>query len=261
MLQSHAATVVAIHRHPIKGFTPEALDQATLSPDVGMAFDRAWAVENGPSGFDPLAPAHISKMRFVALAPVPGAALIRTRLDDSTGRLHASTPDHGDLVVNLDEARDRARLEHWLSQVLGDEASGPLKVVQAPGHRFLDDPAGQVSIISRASLRALETHLGRTVDPLRLRGNLQVEGLEAFAEVALAPGTRIRLGEVETRVIKPIRRCIATHVDPATGERDIDLCAALHELTGHTNCGVYVKVASGGTVHIGDTVQIHSAEL
>lgn len=182
--------IAAIWRHPIKGFTPERLSSAALSVGRGLAHDRAWAVENGPSGFDPAAPAHISKVRFVALAPVPEAAAVRTTLDEATGRITASSPGRAPVTVDLTLDPDAQRFADWLADVLGEAVEGPLKVVQAPGHRFLDDPDGQISITNRASLAALEAQVGAPVDPRRLRGNLEIDGWPAFAEVGLSPGTR-----------------------------------------------------------------------
>lgn len=253
---THQGQIVALHRHPIKGFTPEPLSVATLTATYGLALDRAYAVENGPSGFDPDAPAHISKMRFVALAPIPRAAAIVTRMDEETGLLEASAPLAPPIRVDLSQAADRRRFENWLTGVLGDEVNGPLKVVQAQNHRFLDDPSGQISLTNLSSLSALADSLGRPVDPLRLRGNVQIAGWPPFAELRLTAGTRIRLGNVVARVVKPIRRCVATHVNPQTAERDMDLVGALQALTGRPDCGVYVRIETSGQVRPGDLAEV-----
>ncbi len=246
-----SGTIEAIWRHPVKGFTPEALTRVQIDPACGLSFDRAYAVENGPSGFDPQAPAHIPKFRFVALAPVPQAAAIRTALEDATGRLHVAMSGQPEIAVDLALPEDCRRFEAWLAAALGDAVEGPLKVVQASGHRFLDDPSGQISVTNRASLRALEAATGVAVDARRLRGNFEVEGWPAFAEVDLTPGTLIRLGAVTARVVKPIQRCIATHVNPDTAMRDLDLVPALKALTGHANCGVYVQAVDRGEAALG----------
>lgn len=54
---------------------------------------------------------------------------------------------------------------------------------------------------------------------LRFRPNLVIEGSEAFAEDGWK---RIRIGDVEFRVVKPCSRCILTTIDPQTGERSAD---------------------------------------
>ena len=68
------AHVAAIFRHPVKGFTPEALTHVDVAPGEGFPHDRVFAVENGPSGFDPDAPAYIPKQKFTVLANLPQVA-------------------------------------------------------------------------------------------------------------------------------------------------------------------------------------------
>jgi uncharacterized protein YcbX len=60
------------------------------------------------------------------------------------------------------------------------------------------------------------------------------------------------LGWAQARVFAPIVRCAATHVDPTTAERDLDVSKALFDNYGHLNCGIYVQVVSGGPVSAGD---------
>ena len=92
--------VAALARHPVKGFTPEPLDSVTLTEDAHFTGDRMFAVEDGPSGFDPADPQHISKMRFTVLARLPEVAAVRTRYDDDTGELIAWHPDFGEITAD-----------------------------------------------------------------------------------------------------------------------------------------------------------------
>ena len=244
--------IASLWRHPVKGFTPERLTRADLSPGGFFPCDRLYAVEDGPSGFDPDAPAWISKTKFTVLAKIPDVARVRTAFDEASGVLTVRAPGRADLSANLDNAAGRQAFADWLAGFLGEEARGPLRVVQGPGHRFTDHPLGDVSIVNLASVRDLAERLGRPVDPLRFRANLYVEGWPAWAENDAAEETQLRLGGATARLFKPIVRCVATHVDPATGERDIDLVRALHDLYGHLHCGVYVSVSKGGALAEGD---------
>jgi hypothetical protein len=127
-----------------------------------------------------------------------------------------------------------------------------LRVLQAPGsHRFTDHPLGQVSIINLASVRDLGQRMGVELDPLRFRANLYVEGWPAWAENGWT-GERLMVGWAQAEVFKPIVRCLATHVDPTTAERDLEVTKALFDNFGNLHCGVYVRVASGGLVGVGD---------
>jgi uncharacterized protein YcbX len=247
--------IASLWRHPVKGFTPERLAGARLTAGGYFPCDRIYAVEDGPSGFDPAAPAWISKQKFTVLAKIAEVARARTAYDEATGVLTASADGRPPFSGALGEAGGREAFAAWLDGFLGEAASGPLKVVQAPGHRFTDHPAGHVSIVNLASVRDLEQRIGRPVDPLRFRANLYVDGWPAWIENESIEA-QVRLGPVTTRVYKPIVRCAATHVDPATGERDLDVVAALHANYGHLHCGVYVHVEQGGPLAEGDAAEI-----
>jgi len=62
------------------------------------------------------------------------------------------------------------------------------------------------------------------------------------------------VGPARLEVFSSIVRCVATHVDPDRGERDLDVTAGLYEGFGHILCGVYASVARGGTIAPGDEV-------
>src|SRR6202008_4747210 len=115
----------------------------------------------------------------------------------------------------------RAGLERFLQAFLSEEAPGKLRVLSAPGHRFMDHPQGYISVINLASVRALGWAVGAEVDPLRFRANVYVDGLPAWAEDDLVVGAMAQLGAARLKMFKPIVRCIATHANPDTGVRDI----------------------------------------
>ena len=246
--------VAAIFRHPVKGFTPEPIDHADLKPGEGFPYDRIYAVENGPSGFDPAAPAFVPKQKFTVLMSLPKVAAVRTRYHDAPGAMEATAPEAAPFFGDMTGDVGRAAFAAWLADVLGEEASGPLRVVQAPGAwRFTDHPLGQVSIINLASLADLSRRMGVELDPLRFRANIYVEGWPAWAENHWA-GHRLMLGWATAEVFKPIVRCAATDVNTETAERDLEITKALFDNYGHMNCGIYVRVTSPGRVGLGDAV-------
>lgn len=247
--------VAAIFRHPVKGFTPEPLHQVELAPGEGFPHDRAWAVENGPSGFDPDAPAFTPKQKFTVLAAIPKVAAVRTRLDDATGVMTADAPGAAPFAGRLDEPEARDRFAAWLTAVLdADDLRGPLKVMEARGaFRFTDHPLGQVSIINMASVRDLSARMGVEIDPLRFRGNLYVEGWPAWVENEWTD-RELMVGWAKAKVFKPIVRCAAIDVDPATAIRDLEVVKALYDNYGHMFCGIYIQMTTTGRVALGDAV-------
>lgn len=250
------ARIASIYRHPVKGFTPERLTSATLEAGACFPCDRLYAVEDGPSGFDPAAPDHISKMKFTVLAKIPAVAKARTAYDEATGVFSARADGCPDFAGDLRTHAGKAGFEAWLADLLGDEAQGPLKVIEGPGaHRFMDSKSGFVSIVNLASVRDLGQRLGRTLDPLRFRANLYVEGWPAWVENDWT-GRTLTVGGATAEVLKPIVRCAATHVDPATAERDVELVKALFDHYGHMLCGIYLNVTGGGEVVEGGVVAV-----
>jgi hypothetical protein len=247
--------VAAIFRHPVKGFTPEPLSHADLAPGEGFPHDRLWAVENGPSGYDPAAPAFTPKQKFTVLAAIPQVAAARTRYDEASGLFTAQAPGAPDFAGRLDEPKGRDAFAGWLTGVLPpDDQRGPLKVVEAKGaFRFTDHPLGQVSVINLASVRDLGQKLGVELDPLRFRANLYVEGWPAWAENDWT-GRELMLGWARAKVFKPIVRCAATEVDPTSAVRDLEVVKALFDNYGHMHCGIYLQVTSAGRVGVGDAV-------
>jgi uncharacterized protein YcbX len=249
------AAIAALFRHPIKGFTPENLNHVWLTPGGAFPGDRLFAVEDGPSGFDPAAPGFIPKQRFAVLAKIAEVAKAHTAYDEASGELAASAYGAPDFRGRLTDEAGKAAFAAWLTDLLGDAASGPLRVIDGVGHRFLDHPLGHVSIINLASVRDLEQRLGRPLDPLRFRANLYVDGWPAWAENEWE-GRPVRLGAAATTVFKPIVRCAAPGVDPATAVRDLDIPAELFRLYGHLHCGIYVQVREGGAVKVGDQAAV-----
>jgi uncharacterized protein YcbX len=246
--------VAAIFRHPVKGFTPEPLQTVALTAGKGVEFDRLYAVENGPSGFDPEAPVFIPKQKFTVLANLPRVAAARTRFHEADATFEAAAPGLPTVRADLETEAGRAALEAWLAELLGEDARAPLNVIKAPeAWRFTDHPQGHVSIINLASVRDLGEKLGVELDPLRFRANLYVEGWPAWAENDWT-GQTLSLGPARATVFKPIVRCAAIHVDPTTAERDLDVTKALYDNYGHMFCGIYLNITEGGHVAPGDAV-------
>ncbi|MEO0923015.1 MAG: MOSC domain-containing protein, partial [Pseudomonadota bacterium] len=91
--------------------------------------------------------------------------------------------------------------------------------------------------------------------PLRWRGNIHVDGLEAWEEFTLV-GKTLRVGGAEFRVEEPITRCLATHANPKTGKRDAGVLAALDRKFNHQEFGMNLVVIRSGDVAVGDLVEI-----
>lgn len=249
------ATVASIYRYPVKGLSPEPLTETVLEKGGTVPWDRAFAIENGPSGFDPDAPRYFPKTRFLMLMRNERLAALRTRFDPASMTL---TVRRGDAVVTegrLDTAEGRQVIEAFFADYEADELRGPPRILTAPGFSFSDVSKKVVSLINVETTRAMGREFGASIDPLRFRGNLVVEGLPAWEEFDWM-GRQITAGGVRFRPVKRIVRCAATNVDPETGVRDMTIPVSLLQAYGHADCGIYLEVIAGGTLRAGDTIAV-----
>jgi uncharacterized protein YcbX len=247
-------TIQSIYRYPVKGLSPQALPQVTLTVGGTLPADRAYAVENGPTGFDPAHPAYFPKQRFLMLMRNERLAALKTGYDEQN---HTLTIEHEGRDVargDLRTAEGRTAIEAFMAAFCADELKGPPKVLAGEGHSFSDVAKKVVSIINLASVAAVETAVGAPVDPLRFRANLYVAGWPAWHEFDLM-GEELSAGGARLKVVKRIVRCAATNVDPQTGIRDMEIPPTLMRTFDHMDCGVYAEVIGAGDVRIGDAIR------
>jgi uncharacterized protein YcbX len=287
------AKIHAIYRYPVKGLSPERLARIPLTPGETVPGDRLYAIENGPSGFDPETRPYLAKQHFLMLMRNERLARLRTAFDQAShtltidlpsplvgegwvggregkalpstpaSRLPTPTPNPSPQVGgengisgDLRTAAGRAAIERYFVAFCADELRGPPKILHAPGHSFSDVARKVVSIINLGSVAAVEKMVDAPVDPLRFRGNVYAEGWPAWSELDLV-GKTLRAGSTaHLKVVKRIVRCAATNVDPSTGIRDLNIPKALLRTLGHADCGVYAEVIEGGEIAAGDEIEI-----
>lgn len=221
----------ALYRYPLKSGKGQSLQEIGLDK-LGLDGDRRWMLVDEGTG------------RFLTQRAVAKMSQLSASWNEAGG-LTLSAPGHGAIDVPLPptEQEQRRGVIIWRDTLrvpdAGDEAAAwvsdfignPTRLVHVPvelarttaaGYGKDDDKVAfadgfPLLLIGQASLQDLSSRVGRSLEMLRFRPNLVVEGSEAFAEDGWK---RIRIGAVEFRLVKPCSRCIMTTVDPHTGERD-----------------------------------------
>jgi uncharacterized protein len=248
------ARLESIYRYPVKGLSPERLERVRLTAGEYFPGDRLFAIENGPSGFDPAAPVHQPKIMFLMQMRDERLATLRTRYDDATGTLSIQQDSREAVRADLATKEGRLAVETFFRRFMPNDLRGPPKVLSAPaGYRFTDSRSGFVSIINLASIAELETVIGAPVNPLRFRANLYVRGWPAWGEFDLVD-REFTIGGVRLKGLKRIVRCAATNVDPDTGMRDLAIPETLLRNLDHMDCGIYAQVIVGGDIAPGSEV-------
>jgi len=258
--------VAALYRYPVKGFTPEACETLTVLDEGRIAGDRVLGIRFADSAAAD--EAWSKKTAMVALMNTPGLARLHLKFEAEARRLRLSLASAVlvDAVLNT-EGRKRlatAVAEYVLTldenPLAGHPERLPLRVVgDGITPRYHDAEAGQVTLHGRGSLHALTAALGNAEgSELRFRSNIALEGLGAWEEQSWV-GRKVRIGTVEFDVVRPKVRCLATHANPTTGERDLPILTTLTKVFGQekpTFAVAMVPRHAGGDIHVGDHVTL-----
>jgi len=244
-------SLTAIYRYPVKGLSPDSLQHVAVTPGAALPFDRAWAIENGPSRYDPENPQPVPDISFLVLMRDERLAALEARFEEDTQRLVLFRGGRQVASGQLATPSGRQVIEQFMAAFMAGRLRGRPKIVGTPGRTITEGGVPCVHIVNLATLRELERVMGRAVDAVRFRPNLIVDGPAAWTELAWL-GREISIGPVRLKVSELTSRCAATNVDPKTGTRDMDIPAVLKRTFGHTDFGVYAEVLTPGTLAIGD---------
>ncbi len=218
--------LTGLYRYPVKSLRGEALKRMEVGPR-GPVMDRHWMVVN-------------EKGRFLTQRELPRMVLVKPRITDRGLALEApgmpplEVAPEGDELLEVQVWNDRlaARVmnpeaDRWLSDFLGlpcrlvylpEETKRQVDLEYAkPGDQTGFSDGFPFLLISQPSLDDLNRRMGRALPMERFRPNLVVEGCEPYAEDRWK---RIRIGEIEFRVVKPCSRCVIPSVNPETGKRE-----------------------------------------
>ncbi|REJ08536.1 MOSC domain-containing protein [Microbacterium bovistercoris] len=275
--------VAALYRHPVKGFTPEQCEELTVQADGRIAGDRVLAFRFADAATPELDDAGLHywpKSKGLALESFPALAALRLHYDREALRVQISHDD----VVLADAGLDddgRADLVEALTEFvlttpdakhLGRPGRLPLALVgDGEQSRFQDRSRGFVSVHSTASIAALGDALEKRIDDRRFRTNVVIDGVDAWDELRWSG--EVRIGDVRFTVHKPIGRCLATHANPDTGERDAKVLTTLTGRVGQAEptLGTLLLLQSeagvvsgdvddlsghGGVIRVGDEVVV-----
>src|SRR5260370_3100588 len=127
------AKSAALFRYPLKVLSPEPRGLAALQVAQPLPADRRYAIENGPSGFDPAAPAWMPKSQFLMLMRNERLAEVKTHFEDSTNLL--TIRDGGKVAAGADlqTAESHAANEGVFAMNFPPDPKGP--PTDLSGHR------------------------------------------------------------------------------------------------------------------------------
>lgn len=250
------ATVAAIHRHPVKSLRGEAVTEGLVRAD-GLEGDRGWGIQDLRTG------------RILTGRREPPLLLATAVLQDD-GSPAIELPS-GETCNGPGRTTDAA-LSRWLGRPVGlvaateepasraeffadatDDTSAAIEWTM-PAGRFVD--AMPLLLLTTASLRAARSlHPAGQWDINRFRPNvlIEVEG-EDWVEDSWC-GRTVHIGTAGISPAAACERCTMVTRPQPDLDRDLDIYKVLARHHGGT-FGVWSRVATPGTISVGDTVRI-----
>ena len=276
-------TVTELWRYPVKSMLGERIDSTDIGKH-GVVGDRSFALIDTETGKVCSAKRHDlwgGLFRFHARLERPGLATMTfpdgsEHTTDEAGIDDALSDVLGRRVHLSSTAPEGAVIEEIWDDAKGDQMYGPASG-EAEGQTVIDVTASlaapgdffdlcAIHLITTNSIEAFAgLEQGSTFDVRRFRPNILVEvgDQDGFVENEWKV---IRIGDLELRTLMPVPRCVMTTLEQEDLPRDPNILrsAARHNMldtkvVGQMPCaGLYLSVANGSTVTVGDTV---TAEL
>ncbi|MGA7869588.1 MAG: MOSC N-terminal beta barrel domain-containing protein [Candidatus Binatus sp.] len=281
-------TVKEIWRYPVKSMAGERLQRANLGA-LGIYGDRGWAIRDEkageirnarklprllhctavylrePSGNE-VPPAQITTPNGTTFRS--DSAEANARLSELLGRpvsiwpiqppterdfLRRAAPDNPDMMAEMREVF--GRLEN---EPLPDFSTLPPQILEftSPFGTFFD--AFPFHLLTTASLNALASrNPAADFDSRRFRPNVVVEtsnGIEGLVEAEWS-GRTIRIGATRIKLEMPCVRCVIPTLDQPGVKKDPSVLRTIVR-DGAQNLGAYATIATGGTIALGDQVEL-----
>jgi uncharacterized protein YcbX len=252
---STSATVVSVHRHPVKSLRGEAVTTAAVTAN-GLDGDRAWGIQDAGTG------------KILTGRREPSLLLARATLHDRSpvielpnGETHTGPGPATDAAlsgwlgrpVRLVAATDQPSSTAEYFADATDDTSAAIAWTMPVG-RFVD--AMPVLLVTTSSLRK-----GRSLYPdgqwdvARFRPNVLIDlADDGWAEDSWC-GRTLHIGTAAITPAAPCERCtMVTRPQPGLA-RDLEIYKVLARHHGGT-FGVWSAVAAPGVISVGDAVKI-----
>lgn len=226
--------VSELNIYPVKSLRQISLQKSKLGM-FGLENDRRWMVVDDQGMM--LTQRQISRM-----------CLIQPSLQENGIKL--SVEGKPDITINIPDSGEVKSVTVWDDECraydAGVEAANWLSEFLLRDCRlvyFPDDEFRQVDLqyanqgertafsdgfplllISQASLDDLNRRLSQPITMNRFRPNLVVSGCDAYAE---DQWRKIRIGNINFRIVKPCSRCVIPNIDIETGRRGNEPAATL----------------------------------
>ena len=253
------SSLLSVHYYPVKSLSFSTLDNAIIKKRVGILNDRIFSFSKNISKEKAYLVENFPRERklnnFLTLKNTPVLNKYKFFYDNKTLSLYK---DNEKIISILSNQHEQYELISNKLLELESSILKPIFFLKNEDYPFFDTThsnniSNTISLININSIRDFEKITHENIEFERFRGNLYIDGLEAWKERGWI-NKILRINNVLFKVEKHIARCSATNLQPNTDNVTINLPITLKKYYNHIDMGIYLRPLNDGEINVGNKI-------
>ena len=259
------ASISSINYCPVKSISFQTDNNCKIRKNIGIVGDRIFAFSKGlESNQAQLFEKNLDERRgkwnkILTLKNSP--CLNKYNFIFDNNKLTLTQRNNEIITINSDEVGEYELLSNKILE-LEKSLQKPLFLMKNKDIPFFDTSISNktvlthsISFLNNKSIEDFEKKTNHRIEPQRFRGNIHVDGMEAWEERNWI-GKIVKINNISFKVEKNIPRCVAINLKPNSDDNSLNLLQSLKKNYNHFDMGLYLTALDDGQVNIGDNVSI-----
>ena len=260
-----SVTISSINYCPVKSISFQTIKSCEIRKNIGIVGDRIFAFSKGldlnqAQLFEKKLEERRGKWnKILTLKNSPSLNKYNFIFDNNKLTLIENSNEI--LTIKSDEIGEYQLLSNKILE-LENSIQKPIFLMKNKNIPFFDTSISKktvlthsVSLINIKSIEDFKNKTNQEIETQRFRGNIYVDGLDAWEERSWI-GKTININGISFKVEKNIPRCVAINLKPNTDDNSLNLLQSLKKNYNHFNMGIYLTALDDGQLNIGDNVYI-----
>tara|TARA_B100001057_G_scaffold326014_1_gene326228 strand:+ start:800 stop:1585 length:786 start_codon:yes stop_codon:yes gene_type:complete len=260
-----SVSISSINYCPVKSVSFQSLFSCKIEKNIGITGDRIFAFSKGlnldqAQLFEKKLEERRGKWnKILTLKNSP--SLNKYNFTFNNNKLTLTQNDNEILTINSDERSEYEILSNKILK-LENSIKKPLFLMKNKSIPFFDTSISNktvlthsISLLNNKSIEDLKNKTNQEIETQRFRGNIYVDGLEAWEEKKWI-GKIIKINDISFKVEKNIPRCVAINLKPNTDDDSLNLLQSLKKTYNHFDMGIYLTAIDSGKINTGDIISI-----
>ena len=260
-----SVSISSISYCPVKSISFQNIKSCEIKKNIGIVGDRIFAFSKGlDQNQAQLFEKNLDERRgkwnkILTLKNSPSLNKYNFILDNN--KLTLTQRNNEIITINSDELGEYELLSDKFLE-LEKSLQKPLFLMKNKDTPFFDTSISNktvlthsISFLNNKSIEDFEKKTNHRIEPQRFRGNIHVDGMEAWEERNWI-GKIVKINNISFKVEKNIPRCVAINLKPNSDDNSLNLLQSLKKNYNHFDMGLYLTALDNGQVNIRDNVSI-----